>query len=555
MLAKRAAGIVLLAVLATTLCRPSRAQTVREAGPPISEALPPGDVAPSASNTPPGDTSNSAEPVATAEELALADVIASVYRSFPMIQQARLERQRATGQLVGAYGAYDTKLQAYSLAEPTGFYRPNRQGLGVARQTWWGGYVSAGYRIGRDNFQPWYKERETDRGGEFSVGLSVPLLQGRAIDPQRVAVFQASLAGRAAEPIIQQAILDASREAASHYWQWVAAGTVLEAQRELLELAEIRGQQFEVGFKAGRFAEIDLILNRRLIAERRGKLIESDQKFRATGFKLSLFLRDEFGRPMVPDALWLPKHFPVIEPLPPGDFEEDLSAALQRRPEPRVLAFELSQVQLEQRLARNNLMPRLDLLAEASQDVGAPASSANDKGRFELIVGIQGEVPIQRRKPRGKIIETAAKIAQINQKLRMQQDKIGAELLTAYNALMLAAQVVEQAEIALRASFDTLIRYRFAFRRGRVDLIYLNLLETNVNETEIRLIDAQRNWFEALAAMQVALGLDPLEQAITVSALPASTRPGPGDLPEAIDATPEELDADWERHANPPDPM
>ncbi len=32
--------------------------------------------------------------------------------------------------------------------------------------------------------------------------------------------------------------------------------------------------------------------------------------------------------------------------------------------------------------------------------------------------------------------------------------------------------------------------------------------------------------------MQIALGLDPLDQAVVVSSLPASEMPGPGNLPE-----------------------
>lgn len=467
------------------------------------------------------------------DRLTLADVIASVYRFYPLLEQSRLERVRSQGQLLEAYGAYDTKLQGYTLSEPTGFYENYRNGIGLARQTWWGGYLSAGYRLGRGDFQPWYKERETHEAGEFKLAMGLPLLQGRAIDAQRVAVFQASLAGRAAEPLIQLTLLMAAREGSTLYWEWVAAGAALNAQRELLELAEQRGEQFEIGVKAGKFPEIDLIFNQQLIAERRGKLLETQQKFRATSFKLSLYLRNDVGQSIIPNDDWLPTRFPVIEPLPPGDFQADLSAALSRRPELMLLQFETRHIQYDQQLARNQLLPQLDLISEASQDVGTPASSSNDKGQFELLVGVQGEVPIQRRKARGKIQSTSAKMAQIEQKLRLQRDKIGAELQTAYNALLLSVQGVEQAELALRAAVETLSRYRFGFERGKVDLIYINLLESKVNETEIKLLEAQRNWFVALAEMQAALGLDPLDQAMLISLLPDSTRPGPGNLPQA----------------------
>jgi outer membrane protein TolC len=487
------------------------------------------------------------------DDLLLSDVIASLYRSYPEIAAARQQGALANGQLLEAYGNFDTKLDYHSLNEPTGFYENYRHGIGVARNTWWGGYVAAGYRVGRGVFAPWYLERETETGGEFKVATVTPLLQGRAIDPNRVAVFQANLERQMAGPMVQQAILEASRDAAVIYWQWVAIGAILEAQRDLLELAEIRNEQFEFGVAAGKFAEIDLILNRQLVAERQAKLLETEQKFRETGFKLSLYLRNEFGQPLVPPDEWLPIHFPVIELPPLNNFQEDLIAALGRRPEPRLLQLEIRQIQFERQLASNQMLPRLDLVAEGSQDVGEPGSKSDDKGEFVLVIGVQGEVPIQRRKARGKLQQTTAKIVQLTEKLRLQENKIGAELQIAYNQLLLATEIVEAAETSLRAAFESLDRYRFAFDRGKVDLIVLNLVESKAFETEIKLVEAQQRWFESLANMQLALGLDPLDQAMVVSSLPASTRPMPADMPEPTKIDPEEFGKDWEMRGRPMD--
>ena len=448
-------------------------------------------------------------------------------------------------------GAFDTKLYGYSLNEPTGFYENSRHAIGLARQTWWGGYLGAGYRIGRGDFQPWYKERETDKGGEFALGWTQPLLQGRAIDPRRLAVFQADLARQAAEPMVQQAILESARAATETYWIWVAAGNVLEAQRELLELAETRGRQYQAGVAAGRFAEIDLVLNQQLIAERRGKVLESDRKFQNAAFKLSLFLRDVACQPLVARPDWLPAAFPITERPTAYDLQQALTDSLARRPEPRLVQLQMQIVQRDRQLARNDLLPNLSLVAEASQDVGEPASSADDKGQFQLLVGVQGDVPIQRRKARGKIQSTSAKIAQLRQKLFLQQNKIEAELRAAFNSLLLASQIVEQAELSLRAAVDTLSRYRFAFENDKIDLIYLNLIETKANETEIKLIEAQGTWFITLGQLQAALGLDPLEQSILVSKLPLSDRPGPGRLPVPRPRDAQTLDRDWELRTAP----
>lgn len=482
------------------------------------------------------------------QSLALADVIASVYKNYPTVLQAREELNRAAGEQMSAEGAYDLKLKGYALNEPTGFYRNYRHGIGVARQTWWGGYLSAGYRIGRGEFAPWYKERETEKAGELKVGLMQPLLQGRALDPQRVAFFQAGLSQQLANPIIQQAILDAARDASVLYWEWVAAGAKLKAQEKLLELAETRGKQFETGVGAGQFAEVDLILNRQLIAERQVKVYESQQKLQAAAFKLSLYLRDGAGQPIVPQLNWVPAAFPRVDLESEWTPEAEAMAAMQRRPELQVLVLEIQKLQWDQRQAQNQLLPGLDLVAEASQDLGDPASSTNDKGRFELLFGIQGEVPIQRRKARGKLQSTAAKIAQLNQKLRLQQNKIVTELQIQSNTLLLDGRIVQQAGAGLEAALDTLQRYRFAFERGKADLIYLNLLETKATETELKWLDAQRDWFATLAELQRALALDPLEESNQVSQLPLTPAPKAPAAPETKEL---EMDLPMDNPANP----
>ncbi|MBX3420419.1 MAG: TolC family protein [Pirellulaceae bacterium] len=483
-------------------------------------------------------------------KLTLADVVASVYRYFPVIQQAQLERSVAGGQYTSAMGAYDTQLYVQSLSEPTGFYRNYRQGLGAYRQTWWGGYVSAGYRIGRGEFQPWYQERVTNQGGELSVGVGWPLLQGRAIDPQRVAVFQAGLAQQAVGPQVQLSLLQASFQAAQVYWEWVAAGARLVAQDELVLLAQVRQDQFEEGAKAGKFAQIDVVFNRQLLAERSSKRLEAEQKFREAGIKLSLYLRDPSGVSLVPEDGWLPLHFPVIQPVPATDFQADFQSALARRPELALLSIEAQQIRLDRQLAQNQRLPNLDIVTEASQDVGRPATTKNDKGQFELMLGIRGDVPIQRRNAIGKVQQTTAKLSQIEQKVALQRDKIAIEMRTALNALELSNQRVEQISNALQAAFESLTSYRQAFQLGYADLLYLNILETKANEVEILVVDAQRDWFVFLANLQAALGLDPLEQALNVSQLPESTRPGPGDLPKEAAVAPREFESDWQKRTN-----
>ena len=453
----------------------------------------------------------------TANALTLADVIASIYQSYPMITRARLEAGVVAGEQRSANGWWDPKLETYSVNQPLGFYKNYRQSVGLARNLWWGGYLSSGYRIGRGDFEPWYKERQTDLGGEFKLAWVQPLLQGYSIDPNRVSLFQANLRQQAVTPLVQREILDNGVEGANAYWKWVSAGQVVRTQEELLRLAQVRMGQIQKQVDLGEVKASILIFNSQLIAEREFKLLETVRKLREASFKLSLYLRDADGQPMVPDDMWLPSTFPPLGPVPPGDFSADMAAALERRPELQLLDLDSRQSQLDLQLARNQTLPQFDLVLENSQDVGAPASSLRDKSPFESELGFQGSVPLPRNKARGKIQSTQNKLSQIAQYRELQSNKIGVELQTARNAMEIAAERVNQAEKTVRIAIQYLELTERGFNEGEGDLLDLNILESKTYDSRFYLIDATQEWFAALAAMQRALGLDPLEQAIRLN--------------------------------------
>ena len=102
---------------------------------------------------------------------------------------------------------------------------------------------------------------------------------------------------------------------------------------------------------------------------------------------------------------------------------------------------------------------------------------------------------------------------QLSQKLAFQRNKIEIELRTARNALDIAQQNVVAARELLQQANITLSIFRRSLEAGRTDLFFLLTQEIKVNDSEVKLLEAERDFFTALAAMQAALGLDPLEQA------------------------------------------
>jgi len=456
--------------------------------------------------------------------LTLSDVIASVYRAYPTIEAIRIQRQVADGELLATFGEFDTKILADTMNEPTGFYENYRHGIGVARNTWWGGYLATGYRIGRGEYQPWYKERETLDGGEFKLAYIQPLLQGRDIDPRRVAVFQNRIAVQVVEPQLQTAILQTSLEAATVYWDWLAAGRNLRVQQQLLALARQRVAQIRELIAAQRRAKVDELFNDVLIAQRLTKVIESEQKLQQATFKLALYLRDEGGSPLVADTGWLPSSFPPLSDTREIDVQQQIDEALDRRPELVELRLQNEAVQWDRRWAQNQLQGRLDFVGEISQDVGPTTSKNRDKQQFEGEFGLTYEYPWQLRKARGKLRSTAAKLQQIDQKSRLQMDKISLEVQSAIVALQRSQEVIQQLVKVVETQTQVLELQEIQFNTGRIDLIELNLQEQLITNLKMDLIMAQRDWFTALSHLATATGLDPLEQALRLETIPDGTQ-------------------------------
>ena len=446
-----------------------------------------------------------------ATPLQLEEVIRSVVISYPLLESSYQSRGIAEGQVLEAMGAFDLKLKAESNNTPLGYYETYRQLVGLEQPMYGGGNLFAGYRIGRGSFEPWYQERQTNDGGEFKAGASVPLLQNRKIDARRAELWQSQWARRAVEPEIRADVLLYVYEASLNYWQWVAVGRSERIADELLKLALVRKEALEKQAETGSIARIELVDNERIVVSREAKWIEAGQKLDQAAIKLSLYLRNPQGMPVVPTRDQLPADFPATLPLDAMALAADVNWALENRPELVYLDALRRQLEIDLAHARNSGLPELDAYVTASQDVGEPTSEKRDKSPLELETGLVGTVPLQRRKAAGKVMATQAKLAQLTAKRRMAADKIVNE--------------VENAQVALRAASERLDRYKRAtdlanqmgqaerrkFAAGDSDLLSVNLREQQAAEAATAEIQAAWDYFQALAAYRAALSLDPLQ--------------------------------------------
>ncbi|MCA9055997.1 MAG: TolC family protein [Planctomycetaceae bacterium] len=441
--------------------------------------------------------------------LSLDSVIGSVYQRYPLLQYALYSRNIAVGEQVAARGEFDLKLKGASENGPTGFYQTYRQSVGVVQPLYGGGEVFAGYRIGRGDFQPWYQERQTNDGGEFKAGVGVPLLQNTEIDPRRAALWQAQYGRNLAEPEIQAQLISFVQEASYAYWTWISAGANYHIAERVLRLAEDRTGRIQSQVEAGLIDPPELTDNLRLVAERQAKLADARRKLDQSAAKLSLYLRDAGGRPLVPDVSQL-TDFPDPDPDTVHSRDAEISLALESRPELKSLDWQRRQIEVEYAQAENLTLPDLDAVVSGSQDVGQPTSKKRDKSEFELEASLYLDVPLQRRKARGKMTALEGKLAQLSAKRRMTADKIAVDVQYAQFALDAALQQVYHMREAVRLAEELAERERQNFQLGLSDLLKVTLREQYAAESALKAVDSLLQYYEAEADLRAAMGLDRL---------------------------------------------
>lgn len=440
-------------------------------------------------------------------QVLLEDVVVSVYQSYPLLAAAMLEGPIADGNQVAAWGAFDTKLAVSSENGPTGFYQTYRHKAFVEQPLYHGGDAFAGYRIGRGDFQPWYLERQTNDGGEFSAGLRVPLMRNRRIDARRADLWRATYDQQRVRPEIRAQLIGFVWEGSYAYWSWIAAGRRYDIGERALKLSQDRNSALERRVEEGDLDPPALQDNLRSIAERESKLIDRGRKLQQAAVKLSLFLRAPDGAPVVPVADQLGT-FPEPARIPEAQLRSDIEVALNQRPELASLEALRRRINVDLAEACNDVLPAIDARLAGSQDVGEPTSSKRDKSEFELEAGVFVEVPLQRRKGRGKAHAARAKLSQIAAKRQFTQDKIVSEVQTVYAALTAAFDRVGKARESKRLAEYMAEVERRKFELGQTDLLSVYIREQSAIDAADGEVDALLEYFVAEADYVAVLALD-----------------------------------------------
>ncbi len=443
-------------------------------------------------------------PLAAQEPLRLEEVLDSVDRHYPPLLAALQDRVLATADVLAATGRFDLSIRSGYEGDYLGKYRNDVYKAGIEQATQFQGMTYfAGYQLGRGSFASYDGKQQTDLGGEYRAGVKLPVFRDRAIDTRRADLQKALIGRRIADLGVDQQRLVILQLAMRRYYEWLAAGQRYNVARAVLQVAEQRDGQLREAVRLGQIPAVDVTDNQRAILTRRALLIEAERALQQAAIELSLFYRDASGAPVLPGAERLPASFPAPRDIDGQRLQDDIELALKRRPEIRRFREQRNQVEVDRKLAQNQLLPNVDVSVSFASQLGERRVG---RGPNDLVAALVFDLPAQRRAAKGRDLAALARIEQFDQRERFARDQVEAEVRDAYSALKTAyerARVLRE-EVEVARQLEVAERVRFELGEGNLFLV--NLREQATYETELREVAALTEYYRALALYEFAIG-------------------------------------------------
>jgi outer membrane protein TolC len=251
--------------------------------------------------------------------------------------------------------------------------------------------------------------------------------------------------------------------------------------------------------KSGAIAPIDVVEARQEVQKRREAAIAAQRKVEYEQYKLAFFLWEN-GQPVTPQPEWAPE-FQGETPLPS---EDDVAAfkveATEDRPEVRDLYIEAKMNNIEIKLAKNNLLPKLDI------EGGPAVGGIYWIGGFGYRVGMLFSIPLFNRGARVKVLHAEAQQQRLAYKQLYTEKQVAIDVDNWLSAIVRARDRVKAATEGLRLAKTLEEGERARFNMGATSVLFVNVRERAVVEAAYELYRAQADYAVSRGGMLWARG-------------------------------------------------
>ena len=439
--------------------------------------------------------------------LELKDILASVQQNYPVIKGFLKDLEKADAENLNAKGQFDHSLKAKLSQTPQGEYSNRYYDIQLSQPTnIYGLELFAGYRKSGGDFAVYDGKFVTNDEGEGRLGVLVPILKNGWTDERRTRLASTELGVQASRAGYDLSKIEFCRQASHRYWDWVGFGLKLKVARDLRRLAEERDDALHHRVKSGDAALIEKTDNARSIEQRRFQEITARRQLEKSALELSLFYRDSRGQPILTTEEEIPQEIATKDDGVYLDIKNrtKIDEKIYRtHPEWKRAYYNSEQAKVEFALSKNQLLPKLDLIFDASKDYG---SGSNKKEVTEYRGQLVLEFPLLFRSPIGKFNSSAAAMEKFDILQDFTRDRILQINKDSISALIASDERIQAAQKELEFSQKVENGEKVKFRHGDSTIFMINQREQATADAQNRKIDALVEFKKSIVDYNASVG-------------------------------------------------
>ena len=351
-------------------------------------------------------------------------------------------------------------------------------------------------------------ENNTTDEGLTYLGVEVPLIRGLLFDERRGAVRIAKTMRDLNEAEQQMILNELFLQAIVAYADWSYAHFYIDVVRETQVAAQERYTFVRNSYRYGNVAAIDTLEAKIQLQNRNIALNEAEIQLNNARLRLSSFLWDSTQTPLNLSEFAIPVPYDSLIQIFPEISELPIFQLLNTNPELRALQYKLDILQIDQRVKRQKLMPKLNAQYNLiNQPINFGGSEYfNRFNTNDYTLGLKWEYPIFIRAARGEIQLNSIKQWQtenkIDQKTRDIEIKVRSYLMEIENRrgqLAATNQVADDYRRLLEGEYRK-------FDQGSSSLFIVNQREVRYLETQQKVLENQMKLFKTYGKLIYTVG-------------------------------------------------
>jgi len=388
--------------------------------------------------------------------------------------------------------------------------------------------LSAGFTASRSSNNSAFSILNPNIFGTFNFTATQPLLQDRSRiqvrGPLEIARTQLTITSRQSEAHIADLLATAAVE----YWSAVQARDNVKVLQQTLDLAQKAYARDKQALDLGALAELDIFQSEAQVAGRKRDLISANYGYRAS---VDL-LRRLMGADLTPKLRAVeivleddPAVLPAAAAILP--YEEALTAATRLRPELDAAHRQVTVDEINTKISRNLLLPRLDLSAQMQTSglggnqvaivgplgITTPAISGGLGDSLQQVfafsypsygASLQLTLPSRSSGNRAQLAQVLVNKARDQYTERQVQEQIVEDVRKALNSIDLANASVDAAVTARDLARKNVDAEQQKYELGTIQAFELLDSQTQLATSESALLSAHVGYQQAYVAYQRA---------------------------------------------------